>query len=418
MKASRLLLFRIVLLGISTFHVFALDNGLALVPPMGWNSWNLYACEIDEALIRRIADRVIALGLDALGYVYMNLDDCWMATERTSTGAYQANATRFPSGMKALGDHLHSKHLKYGIYTSAGTKTCQGYPGSLGYEQIDAETFAEWGVDYLKYDNCYNEGLPSVDRYTAMRDALLATNRPIFYSLCNWGEQDSWRWASSVGNSWRTTGDIGKSWESIANIFWKNYQAVPYGGKGSFADPDMLEVGVANLSLAEQQSHFALWVMVKAPLLLAMDLDTISDETLGVIRNRELIRFHQDAGTSAALCFLGCEAKQSPWSIFATAESNGDTIAWIINWSSSLWSGETFAGQDIGVVPNDNEKVTVTNLWTNKTVGTFNFDDLKTVRVNDLEPHGCAVFRFTTIHCLLEDDACSTGSRKAGSVAL
>lgn len=161
--------------------VSALDNGLGLTPPMGWNTWNTFACEIDEFLIKDTAAIMVSEGLVELGYDYLNLDDCWMSHDRSVNSTYQADPIKFPSGMGALGDFLHDNGLKYGIYTSAGTQTCQGYPGSLGYEEIDAQTFADWGVDYLKYDNCHNEGIPSIERYTKMRDALAQTGRPIFF---------------------------------------------------------------------------------------------------------------------------------------------------------------------------------------------------------------------------------------------
>jgi alpha-galactosidase len=224
--------------------VMALDNGLGLVPPMGWNSWNEFHCTVSEALILSTADRIIELGLDKAGYRYVNIDDCWMAHKRTTTttttittgsnnnssqGELVGNSKTFPRGMKYIGDYLHNRSLLFGIYSSAGVYTCAGFPASLGYENIDAQTFAHWGVDYLKYDNCHNQNIPSIDRYTTMRNALNATGRPIFFSLCQWGTEDSWQWAPAVGNSWRTTGDIEASWESIKSIFWvtlNSYQSV------------------------------------------------------------------------------------------------------------------------------------------------------------------------------------------------
>ena len=183
----------------------ALDNGLGLTPQMGWNTWNKFGCDISEDLIKQAVDQIVALGLDKLGYEYVNIDDCWMETDRTADGHFIVDSTAFPNGMKSIGDYIHSKGLKFGIYSSAGTMTCAGRAGSLDHEVADAQDWASWGVDYLKYDNCYNMSVPGTERYAAMRDALAATGRPIFYSLCNWGEEESWRWARDIGNSWRTT---------------------------------------------------------------------------------------------------------------------------------------------------------------------------------------------------------------------
>jgi alpha-galactosidase len=203
-----------------------------------------------------------------------------------------------------------------------------------------------------------------------------------------------------VGNAWRSTTDISRSWQSIRQNFWESFKhAVPRSGKGAFADPDMLEVGVANLTLQEQQSHFALWVMVKAPLLLAMDLDTIPDETLDIIRNKELIRVHQDQSASPAQCFVGCDPQELSWSVFATRDSSGDTVALIINWGDDPMDSISFSGQDVGVVPSAEECVTVTDLWTAALIGTFDFDGLKMITTDYLVSHECAVYRFTTVPC-------------------
>lgn len=191
--------------------------------------------------------------------------------------------------MKALGDYIHSKGLKYGIYSSAGNMTCQRRAGSLYYEDIDAADWASWGVDYLKYDNCYNEGVPSPRRYEWMRDALNKTGRPIFYSICNWGSEETWKWAADLGNSWRTTGDISGNWPSLAANFRQNAEHPEIAGPGAWNDPDMLEIGNGWLNLEEEKSHFALWSVVKAPLILGCDLDKITPESLEVISNTELI---------------------------------------------------------------------------------------------------------------------------------
>ena len=186
----------------------ALDNGIGLTPAMGWNTWNKYACNINETVIMNNTDQLVSLGLAQLGYVYVNLDDCWQAVNRDGNNHVVSDATNFPNGMKYLGDYIHSQGLKFGLYSSAGTETCQGRAGSLTYEQIDASDYALWGVDYLKYDNCASLGLPAIDRYTAMRDALALNERSIFYSICSWGLEDVAIWGNTTGNSWRSTPDM------------------------------------------------------------------------------------------------------------------------------------------------------------------------------------------------------------------
>ena len=214
-------LLRFLVLALTIKLAETLDsNGLGRVPPMGWNAWNAIRCDVYDTVFLGMADRILELGLDKLGYRYVNLDDCWMAPQRSANGTLTADPERFPGGLKAVGDYLHDRGLLFGIYSSAGTKTCAGFPASLYYEQIDADTFASWGVDYLKYDNCFNKNLPSIDRYTAMRNALNNTGRPIFYSLCNWGAEDVWQWAPAVGNAWRSTGDLRPHWPAMVAAFW------------------------------------------------------------------------------------------------------------------------------------------------------------------------------------------------------
>jgi alpha-galactosidase len=192
-----------------------LNNGLGKTPQMGWNSWNHFHCGVNDSVIRGAADAMVAKGLQKVGYQYINIDDCWQKS-RSPSGVIQPDPATFPN-MPDLIQYVHSKGLKFGLYSSAGTKTCAGRPASLGYETIDAETYASWKVDYLKYDNCNNEGIDVKIRYPTMRDALNATGRPIFYSLCEWGVEDPATWAPAVGNSWRTTGDIGDNWKSMTS---------------------------------------------------------------------------------------------------------------------------------------------------------------------------------------------------------
>jgi len=274
----------------------ALDDGQARTPPMGFNNWNTTGCAIDENLIIATADIFVSSGLAAAGYTYVNIDDCWAAPDRDpATGRLVPRPDTFPHGIKWLADYVHGKGLKLGIYTSAGTLTCaRTMPGSLGHEEVDAQTFADWGVDYLKYDNCNNEGVPAIQRYTAMRDALRRTGRPIVYSICEWGQNKPWEWATEVGHLWRTTGDISDTWTSMVGLFKANAPLAPHAGPGHWNDPDMLEVGNGGMTDAEYRSHFSLWAMMAAPLLIGSDLRRATPRTLEILGNRDLIAVDQD----------------------------------------------------------------------------------------------------------------------------
>ncbi|MQY37356.1 hypothetical protein SRB17_53600 [Streptomyces sp. RB17] len=276
----------------------ALADGLALTPPMGFNNWNSTHCSADfnESMVKGIADLFVAKGLKDAGYQYVNLDDCWALPQRDADGKLVPDPARFPNGIKAVADYVHSKGLKLGIYTSAGTKTCNsaGFPGALGHEYSDAQQFADWGVDYLKYDNCNNQGVDAKKRYTTMRDALEATGRPIVYSICEWGQNKPWEWASDVGHLWRTTGDISDDWSSMLSILKQNLPLAPYAGPGHWNDPDMLEVGNGGMTDTEYRSHFSLWSVMAAPLLIGTDLRKASPATFDILDNKEVIAVDQD----------------------------------------------------------------------------------------------------------------------------
>ncbi|MFF7882509.1 NPCBM/NEW2 domain-containing protein [Streptomyces sp. NPDC020794] len=276
----------------------ALADGLALTPPMGFNNWNSTHCraEFNESMVEGIADLFVEKGLKDAGYQYVNLDDCWALPSRDADGKLVPDPVRFPNGIKAVADYIHAKGLKLGIYTSAGTKTCDsvGFPGALGHEYSDARQFADWGVDYLKYDNCNNQGVDAKLRYTTMRDALKATGRPIVYSLCEWGENKPWEWASDVGHLWRTTGDINDSWGSMLSILKQNLPLAPHAGPGHWNDPDMLEVGNGGMTDTEYRSHFSMWSVMAAPLLIGSDLRKASPATFDILDNKEVIAVDQD----------------------------------------------------------------------------------------------------------------------------
>lgn len=273
-------------------------SGLALTPPMGFNNWNSTHCraEFNESMVKGIADIFVEKGLKDAGYQFVNLDDCWAKPQRNADGKLEADPARFPNGIKAVADYVHSKGLKLGIYTSAGTKTCDsvGLPGALGHEYSDAQQFADWGVDYLKYDNCNNQGIDAKKRYTTMRDALAATGRPIVYSICEWGQNKPWEWAAELGNLWRTTGDINDSWSSMLSIMKQNLPLAAAAGPGHWNDPDMLEVGNGGMTDTEYRTHFSMWSVMAAPLLIGSDLRKATPETFDILSNHEVIAVDQD----------------------------------------------------------------------------------------------------------------------------
>ena len=270
-----------------------LNNGLGQTPQMGWNSWNKFACNINEKLIIDVIDALNSTGLQKLGYNYINIDDCWQIG-RQKNGTIIPDPKAFPNGIKPLVDYAHSKGLKFGIYSDAGEFTCEHRPGSLGYEEIDAKTYADWKVDYLKYDNCHNNDIDSQKRYKKMRDALKKTGRNIFYSLCNWGLDDVAKWGKDVGNSWRTTKDIKDNWKSMIRIIDINNKWNKYAGPGGWNDPDMLEVGNGGMTSEEYKVHFGLWSLVKAPLLIGCDITNMAQETIDILTNPEVIAINQD----------------------------------------------------------------------------------------------------------------------------
>ncbi|XP_011076596.1 alpha-galactosidase 3-like [Sesamum indicum] len=278
----------------SKYGILQLGNGLATTPQMGWNSWNFFKCDIHEDVIKETADALITTGLAKLGYNYVNIDDCWSEPTRNSEGKMVPDSKAFPSGIKALADYVHSKGLKLGIYSDAGLFTCQVRPGSLKHEYDDATLFASWGIDYLKYDNCFNLGIEPEERYPPMRDALNATGRTIFYSLCEWGVNDPALWAGRIGNSWRTTDDIEDTWESMTAIADINDKWAAYAGPGGWNDPDMLEVGNGGMTYQEYRAHFSIWALMKAPLLIGCDVRNMTPETYEILTNEEVIGVDQD----------------------------------------------------------------------------------------------------------------------------
>ena len=298
-----------LLTSLSSAPAQALDNGLAKTPPMGWNSWNIFGCDIDQWKIKGMADAMVASGLRDAGYMYLTMDDCWQAKDRLPNGELTWNKKRFPDGIPALSRYIHSKGLKFGMYGNPGKASCaqiyKGYPGrsgSLGHEYQDARTYARWGVDYLKYDWCRAEfnGVDGGKGFGLMRDALKATGRPIVYSIHYEPEQPIPDWYPQVANLWRTTGDIFDSWFSVAGIAMVTLPIAQYSRPGAWNDPDMLEIGNGGLNYAESVSHMTMWSMLAAPLMLGNDLRSMKPKDLAIVKNKLALRVDQDLLGKAA----------------------------------------------------------------------------------------------------------------------
>jgi alpha-galactosidase len=323
--------------------LFAQTSTLAATPPMGWNSWNLFAGKVEDKDVRATADAMVSSGMKDAGYLYVNIDDTWQG-ERDAQGNIQANS-KFPD-MKALADYVHSKGLKIGIYSSPGPKTCAKYEGSYGHEAQDAKTYAAWGIDYLKYDLCsYGQNMMAEapndpqkanqmmkDAYEKMQKALLATGRPIVYSFCQYGKDAVWEWGPSLGaNLWRTTGDIDDTYDRMTLIGFSQAGLSKYAGPGHWNDPDMLEVGNGKLKPDENRTHMSLWVLLAAPLLAGNDLSQMKPETLAILTNREVIAIDQDP-----LGKQGDRVSQvGPIEIWAKPLKGGDTAVGLFNRNES-----------------------------------------------------------------------------------
>lgn len=357
------------------------DN-IALTPPMGWNSWNKFACDITEDLIRETADAMVSSGLKDAGYEYVVMDDCWHG-ERDSLGFIKPDPVRFPSGIKALANYVHSKGLKIGIYSDAGHTTCCGHPGSRGYEYQDALTYAAWGIDYLKYDWCDTENINPIGAYTVMSNALRKAGRPILFSICEWGDNKPWLWATEIGHMWRTTGDIYNCWDckhdhgtyfswGVMQILDMQDNLRQYAGPGHWNDPDMLEVG-NGMTINEDRAHFAMWAMLAAPLIAGNDLRSMRKETIEILTNADVIAINQDK--------LGIQgfrhARQGALETWLKPLSNGDWALCFLN------RGDLPAKVDFDFIANTVQddlsgkdtnfgKITysIHNVWTKKKMGT------------------------------------------------
>jgi len=307
MRRAIFLLLTMFLPAVSLFAQSPTSANLALTPPMGWNTWNKFACNVSETLIKQAADAMVKSGMKDAGYQYIVIDDCWQV-RRDSLGDIVADPQRFPGGIKAVADYVHSLGLKFGIYSDAGLKTCAGRPGGLGHEYQDALKYAEWGVDYLKYDWCNTTTQDTKASYANMRAALDASGRPIVLSICEWGNHQPWLWGKEVGgNLWRSTGDIQDRWEGkkewnpgnccsygVVDIADAEADLYSYAGPGHWNDPDMLEVGNGGMTDTEYRSHFSLWAILAAPLMAGNDLGNMRPEIRDILTNKEVIAIDQD----------------------------------------------------------------------------------------------------------------------------
>nr|3A5V_A Chain A, Alpha-galactosidase [Umbelopsis vinacea] len=389
------------------------NNGLAITPQMGWNTWNKYGCNVDEQLILDAAKAIASSGLKDLGYNYVIIDDCWQKNERESSKTLLADPTKFPRGIKPLVDDIHNLGLKAGIYSSAGTLTCGGHIASLGYEDIDAKTWAKWGIDYLKYDNCYNQGQSgtpklSYDRYKAMGNALNKTGRPMLYSLCNWGEDGPWNFASTISNSWRISGDVYDNFNrpdpacpcttydcvlagfrcSVMNIINKAVAVSQKARSGGWNDLDMLEVGNGGMNQEEYRVHYTIWAALKSPLILGNDVTNITNTTKEIIMNKEVIAVNQDSSFSPANRIWVKGDQQ----LFSGNLANNTQVVILLNAGDSA-AKMTATWDDIWVynLPNvdSSRSIEVRDLWKQKSLG--NFSNHITL---DVPAHGVRLLKF------------------------
>jgi alpha-galactosidase len=373
-----------ILAGVFASRAQAQETKVALTPPMGWNSWNHFACHITEDIVRQQAHAMATNGMKEAGYVYVNIDDCWQG-QRDAQGNIQPNAN-FPD-MKGLADYVHSLGLKFGVYSSPGPETCAHHTGSYQHEAQDAKTYAAWGVDYLKYDWCSASRVyqPSQMQavYRKMYDALRSTGRPIVFSLCQYGLQQVWRWGPSVGgNLWRTTGDISPDYTRMAFIGFEQNGLQKYAGPGHWNDPDMLEIGNGRLTnINEERTQMSLWCMLAAPLLAGNDLTHMNKQTLEVLTNREVIAVDQDPkGVQGHRV-----TQEGPLEVWAKAMSDGSQVVGLFNRSvGSAVMEVNFS--DIGIYGSAN----VRDLWEHKDLGSFDRSFS-----TEVPPHGVALIRIS-----------------------
>lgn len=360
---------------------------LAKTPPMGWNSWNSFHSEVSEKLLMETADAMVESGMKDAGYEYIIVDDCWQVKPngRDADGNILWDTKKFPHGMKYVADYIHSKGLKFGIYSCAGAHTCCMYPGSKGYEYQDARFYASIGVDYLKYDFCYNDGRNSKEAYTTMREALKQAGRPIVLSICEWGSTEPWQWGKGIGHLWRISHDISPEWDNITDIINLEETMTPYGGPHHWNDPDMLEVGNGELTLTENISHFSLWCMFAAPLISGNDLRSMKPEVLSILTNKEAIAVDQDTLGVQAHVTVEMGDKQ----IWIRPLSDGGFAVCFFNKTDHDWNLD-YNLMDISELYGG--LFEVRDIWQHKNIGRTN----KNV-VGTIYPHGVKMLRLTPV---------------------
>lgn len=372
-------------------------------PPMGWNSWNTFAGNISDGLIRETADAMIETGLHGAGYEYVIIDDCWSKKERGADGRIQADPEKFPDGMKAVGDYIHGKGLKFGMYSCGGTMTCACYPGSYGHEFIDAETFASFGADYLKYDYCYHpQSVPGPITYRRMATALANCGRDIFFAACSWGSEKSEQWmAESGAHSFRSTGDIQDNWKSASGIAQRqhNREITRYGRPGCWNDMDMLivgmhgkgHVGLGGCTAEEYKTHFSVWCMYSSPLIIGCDIRNMDEETRGILMNRDLIAIDQDPEGRPPVVFadpagIQCTAvylkmlSDGSWAVCFTNYSDAP-----VNLSLVFW--------DAGFPCNTGYGLKFRDLWAQEDAGVYR----DTFCCTNVAPHASHIYRATVV---------------------
>jgi len=330
---------------------------------MGWNSWNRFGVKIDENLVLETAEAMIATGMRDAGYRYVVIDDGWMAPNRDRNGDFVADPEKFPSGIKTLADRIHALGLRFGIYTDAGTKTCQDLPASLGYEFRDARRFAEWGVDYVKVDWCHTNGMGPRALYAKWAMAFHAARRPMVLSICEWGRSRPWEWAGAIGHLWRTSWDIQPEWSSILTILDRQAELHSFAGPDHWNDPDMLEVGNGDLTPDQNRAHFALWSMLAAPLMAGNDLRTMTNATRDILIAPEIVAIDQDAGGRQGRR-LWRDGDIDTW--VRDLATGGEHVIAVLNRGSATREVR-IALEDIGVAPRTN--VRVRDLWKRSAVG-------------------------------------------------
>ena len=372
---------------------------LAQTPPMGWNSWNKFGCNVSEKLICEMADAMVNYGMLEAGYNYLVIDDCWQVS-RDSLGNIVVDPEHFPNGMKAVADYVHKKGLKFGIYSCAGSATCQGRPGSRGYQFQDARTYAKWGVDYLKYDWCNDEGQKAQAAYKTMSDALKECGRPIVFSICEWGDSKPWEWGKGIGHLWRTTADIRDCYQctfdwgglGVLDIIDKQAALQQYAGPGHWNDPDMLEVGNGGMTYDEYKTHFTMWAMLAAPLMAGNDIRNMDAQTKEILTNADVIAVNQDKLGQQATKFMD----MGDYEIWAKPLSNGEVAVCFMNRTNQPWKLDydwkkqtMYFATEVSV----HKKVyNVFDLWEHKNIGKTS-DRL----IKDIPAHGVLVVRLSVV---------------------